>query len=76
MLEDWPAQSDYAGQEVKVMLYIDPNGFFEFDIKSASNNPDFNQGLELYLEQLQEFGFGRHKGNRTYNFEAKFIAKG
>jgi len=76
MLEDWPAQSDYAGKEVKVILYIEPSGFFEFKIISASTNPDFNQGLELYLEQLQEFGFGRHKGSRTYTFQADFIAKG
>lgn len=75
MLEGWPAQSEYAGEKVKVILYINPTGFFEFKVKSASNNPDFNAGLTEYLEQLQEFGFGRHKGNRTYNFEAEFIAK-
>ncbi|RLA70852.1 MAG: hypothetical protein DRG09_01995 [Epsilonproteobacteria bacterium] len=75
LLEGWPAQSEYAGEKVKVILYINPTGFFEFKVKSASNNPDFNDGLTEYLEQLQEFGFGRHKGNRTYNFEAEFIAK-
>ena len=75
MLEGWPAQSEYAGEKVKVILYIDPTGFFEFKVKSASNNPDFNVGLTDYLEQLQEFGFGRHKGGRTYQFEAEFIAK-
>ena len=75
LLEGWPAQSEYAGEKVKVILYINPTGFFEFKIKSASNNPRFNAGLTEYLEQLQEFGFGRHKGNRTYNFEAEFIAK-
>ena len=75
MLEGWPAQSEYAGEKVKVILYIDPTGFFEFKVKSASNNPNFNAGLMEYLEQLQEFGFGRHKGNRTYNFEAEFIVK-
>lgn len=75
LLEGWPAQSEYAGETVKVILYIEPTGFFEFKIKSASNNPRFNAGLTEYLEQLQEFGFGRHKGNRTYNFEAEFIAK-
>ena len=75
LLEGWPAQSEYAGEKVKVILYINPTGFFEFKVKSASNNPDFNAGLTEYLEQLQEFGFGRHKGNRTYNFEAEFIAK-
>ncbi len=75
MLEGWPAQSEYAGEKVKVLLYIRPSGFFEFKIKSASRNVNFNQGLTEYLEQLQEFGFGHHNGGRTYNFEAEFIAK-
>ena len=76
MLEGWPAQSEYAGEKVKVILFIRPSGFFDFKIKSASRNHDFNRGLSEYLEQLQEFGFGPHKGERTYNFEAEFIAKG
>ena len=75
LLEGWPAQSEYAGEKVKVLLQIEPSGFFEFKIKSASNNYDYNDGLVEYLEQLQEMGFGRHKGNRTYQFEAEFIAK-
>jgi protein TonB len=75
LLEGWPAQSEYAGEKVKVVLFIHPNGFFEFKIKSASRNANFNSGLTEYLEQLQEFGFGRHRGKRTYNFEAEFIAK-
>jgi len=75
MLEDWPAQSEYAGEKVKVILQIDPTGGFEFKLKVASNNEDFNAGLIEYLEQLQMIGFGRHKGNRTYQFEAEFIAK-
>ena len=76
LLEGWPAQSEYAGEKVKVILHISTSGFFEFKIKSASHNSDFNRGLSEYLEQLQEFGFGPHKGGRTYNFEAEFIAKG
>ncbi len=75
LLEGWPAQSEFAGQKVKVVLHIEPNGFFEFRITSASNNRNFNKTLKAYLEQLQEYGFGRHKGSRTYNFEAEFIAK-
>ena len=75
MLEGWPAQSEYAGEKVKVILHIRESGFFDFTIKSASRNPDFNKGLTEYLEQLQEFGFGHHKGGRTYHFEAEFIAK-
>ena len=75
MLEGWPAQSEYAGEKVKVILYINPTGFFEFKLKTASNNQNFNEGLTEYLMQLQDIGFGRHKGKRTYNFEAEFIAK-
>jgi len=75
MLEGWPAQSEYAGEKVKVLLLIDPTGGFEFKLKTASNNENFNMGLIEYLEQLQTIGFGRHKGERTYQFEAEFIAK-
>ena len=75
MLEGWPAQSDFAGEKVKVYLKIDPTGHFEFEIKRRSRNPEFNRALSAYLEQLQEFGFGPHKGSRTYLFEAEFIAK-
>lgn len=75
MLEGWPAQSEYAGEKVKVLLHIDPTGGFEFELKTASNNDDLNIGLIEYLEQLQSIGFGRHKAERTYKFEAEFIAK-
>jgi len=74
-LEDWPTQSDFAGQSVKVLLYIKPSGYFTFEIKSASKNPEFNSSLSEYLKQLQSIGFGRHEGSRTYVFEANFVAK-
>ena len=75
MLEDWPAQSDYAGEKAKVILYIEPSGYFKFRIVSHSRIPAFNEGLEAFLEQLQETGFGPHNAGRTYKFEAEFIAK-
>jgi protein TonB len=75
MLEGWPAQSDFAGEKVKVHLKIDPTGHFEFIIKRRSQNPAFNRALTDYLKQLQAFGFGPHRGSRTYLFEAEFIAK-
>jgi protein TonB len=74
-LEDWPTQSDFAGQSVKVLLYIKPSGDFTFEIKSASSNLEFNQSLSKYLKQLQVIGFGRHEGSKTYVFEANFVAK-
>jgi len=75
MLEAWPAQSDYAGEKAKVVLSIRPSGFFTFKVVSYSNIPEFNRGLESFLEQLQLNGFGPHNGRKTYQFEAEFIAK-
>ncbi len=75
MLEDWPAQSNFAGEKATVILYIKPSGEFEFKVKSASNIDAFNEGLIAFLEQLQSIGFGEHSGARTYEYEAEFIAK-
>jgi protein TonB len=75
MLEDWPSQSDFAGEKVKVYLKIRPDGYFTFEFKQKANNPAFNEALRAYLEQLQTIGFGPHEGRRTYLFEAEFVAK-
>jgi len=75
MLEEWPAQSDYAGEKATVILTIQPSGYFEFRIVSQSNIPAFNRGLKEFLEQLQQIGFGPHNAGRPYRFEAEFIAK-
>lgn len=75
ILEDWPAQSDFAGEKATVVLYIKPSGRFEFKVKSRSNIDEFNEGLIAFLEQLQSIGFGEHIGDKTYEYEAEFIAK-
>ncbi|MFT7824201.1 MAG: TonB C-terminal domain-containing protein [Sulfurimonas sp.] len=74
-LQGWPAQSEYAGEKARVALVIEPSGMFTFRIISASNIPEFNQGLEVYLKQLQRLGFGPHKGERAYELDVEFIAK-
>jgi outer membrane biosynthesis protein TonB len=73
-LNGWPAQSEYAGEKAKVLLKIQSNGSFTFKVISGSSNSDFNFGLEEYLTQLQRFGFGPHKGGRTYEIDVEFIA--
>jgi len=75
MLEDWPAQIEFAGEKAKVVLYIKTSGEFEFKVQSASTIDAFNEGLIAFLEQLQSIGFGPHNGERTYEYEAEFIAK-
>jgi len=74
-LKGWPAQSDYAGELVKVWIKVQPSGDFVFKVITASSNDAFNKGLIAYLEQLQEMGFGRHKGSRAYELDVEFIAK-
>ncbi|MFT7878877.1 MAG: TonB C-terminal domain-containing protein [Sulfurimonas sp.] len=73
-LKGWPAQSNYAGEKARVMLEVEPSGRFTFKVISASSIPEFNEGLNAYLKQLQRFGFGPHKGDRAYKLDVEFIA--
>ena len=73
-LKGWPAQSDYAGETVKVWIKVETNGYFVFRVLSASVNEDFNIGLVAYLEQLKSIGFGPHKGKRPYELNVEFEA--
>ena len=73
-LKGWPAQSEYVGEKARVMIEIEPSGSFTFRVISASNIPEFNEGLNAYLKQLQRFGFGPHKGDRAYKLDVEFIA--
>ena len=74
-LKGWPAQSEYAGEMVKVWIKVQPSGFFTFKVIRVSSNEDFNRGLVSYLKQLQSFGFGPHKANRAYELNVEFVAK-
>ena len=73
-LKGWPAQSEYAGEEAKVWFKIKSDGKFIFKVITGSSNPNFNEGLIAYLEQLQKFGFGPHKSKRAYELDVAFIA--
>ena len=73
-LKGWPAQSEYAGEKVKVWIKIEPNGLFQYKVLTASGNEAFNSGLIDYLKQLQKIGFGPHKGNRPYELDVEFVA--
>ena len=74
ILKGWPAQSNFAGEMVKVWFKINTNGSFTFKIITASNNALFNQELLKYLSQLQKFGFGKHNGLKAYELDVEFIA--
>ena len=75
MLQNWPAQSDFAGEKIKVWLRIKQDGSFTFRILSASGNEAFNNELIAYLKQLQKIGFGGHQNSRPYELNVEFIAK-
>jgi outer membrane biosynthesis protein TonB len=74
-LNGWPAQTEYAGQEAKVWVKIQPNGSFKYKVISSTGSQEFNDGLDAYLKQLQNIGFGRHKANRAYEINVEFVAK-
>ena len=74
LLKGWPAQANFAGEEIDIRLRIYPDGHFDYSILSLSGNPDFNHELINYLKQLQGIGFGPHTHGRPYDIEVKFIA--
>jgi len=75
MLQSWPAQSEYAGEKIKVWLKIQQDGSFTYKILSASGNDEFNTALTQFLKQLQQIGFGRHQNSRPYTINVEFVAK-
>ncbi len=74
-LKSWPAQSNFAGEVVRVRLIIYSTGLFDYTIISRSLNPEFNRSLKAYLEQLKRVGFGAHSNPKPYNVVVEFIAK-
>ncbi len=74
LLRGWPAQANFAGEEIDVILTIRNDGSFDYRIVRRSNNEEFNHALESYLRQLQRIGFGPHNRSRPYEIEVKFVA--
>jgi outer membrane biosynthesis protein TonB len=74
LLKGWPAQANFAGQEIDVWLKIYPSGNFEYKVLKLSGNPDFNHELINYLKQLQRIGFGPHSRGKPYEIEVQFVA--
>ena len=75
ILRAWPAQSEYAGETIKVWLRIRQDGSFSFRVLSASGNDKFNHKLIGFLKQLQKIGFGRHQNAKPYELNVEFVAK-
>ena len=75
-LKGWPAQNNFVGEKIRVELTVYASGMFDYKILSRSLNPEFNNALKRYLEQLKRFGFGPHKNPKPYKIIVEFIAKG
>lgn len=73
-LKGWPAQANYAGEEISVLIMIAPNGSFRFKVKKLSNNSDFNNALIVYLKQLQSIGFEPQTYGNPYVVDVNFVA--
>ena len=74
LLKGWPAQANFAGEEIDIRLKIYPDGSFDYKILKLSGNPDFNHELINYLKQLQRIGFGPHNRRKPYDIEVQFVA--
>jgi len=74
-LQGWPAQSNFAGEKIRVELTVYSTGLFDYKILYKSLNPEFNASLKSYLEQLRRFGFGPHNNPKPYKIIVEFIAK-
>ena len=73
-LMNWPAQANFAGEQIDIVFTIYPSGNFTYHVQKLSQNREFNKELFLYLRQLKKVGFGPHDGSRPYEIEVKFIA--
>jgi protein TonB len=73
-LKGWPAQVNFAGEEIDVYLKIYASGRFEYKILKFSDNREFNDALVAYLDTLRRSGFDPHDRKRPYEIEVKFIA--
>jgi outer membrane biosynthesis protein TonB len=74
-LRNWPAQSNYQGDQVRINFTIYNSGKFKFRITRRSANPDFNSGITQYLKQLQRIGFGTHSKSTPYDIDVNFKAR-
>jgi len=74
-LKGWPAQSNFAGEKIRVELTVYQSGLFDYKILYRSLNPEFNEALRSYLEQLKRVGFGMHSNPKPYKIIVEFIAK-
>ena len=74
LLKGWPAQANFAGEEIDIRFNIYRDGSFDYKILKLSGNPDFNRELINYLKQLQRIGFGPHARKKPYEIEVQFVA--
>jgi len=73
-LRGWPAQSNFAGEQISVQIRIRPSGSFRFKVLRLSNNSEFNRSLIAYLKQLQSIGLDPQTYGNPYEIDVNFVA--
>lgn len=73
-LNNWNAQSSYKGHSATIKLTISSSGHFRYTI-TRSSSPEMSRGLEVFLDQLNRMGLGRHGRSRPYVFSVTFKAR-
>ncbi len=76
ILRSWQAQSNFAGEKIKIELIIYSTGLFEYKILSHSLNPELNKSLKSYLDRLKSVGFGPHSSPKPLNFTVIYNING
>ena len=66
----------YQNAQVKVLLHISSNGFFDYQIIEASKYEDFNQNILALLESLKKQPFPPSPNQKAINIEVNLINEG
>lgn len=72
-LNNWSAQSNYAGHNATIKLTIRNNGKFRYVITRTSSG-SLSSGLREFLAQLNRMGLGRHDKSSAYVITVHFKA--
>jgi TonB C terminal len=71
----WQPYKNDAGLTAIISMSIKPDGNFDYTIKRASLNTDFNERLEAYLREIKARGLPPPEDKKNVVVDFNFIAK-
>ena len=71
--EEWQKHIDLEpGPEAIVQIIINPSGDLSYNIKRLSKSYEFNEKLNIYLENMKKIKFPIMPNGQDFNFDFKF----